>query len=72
MKLSVAQIKRVTRDTIYISIHVTFDITPSKATCRALNFKFHFFVSNVCLQKAFTLEIHREKMFSSVLVELLG
>ena len=40
MKLSVAQIKRVTRDTIYISIHVTFYITPSKATCRELNFKF--------------------------------
>ena len=66
MKLSVAQIKRVTRDTIYISIHVTFDITLSKATCRALNFKFHFFISNICLQKAFTLEINREKMFSSV------
>ena len=70
MKLSVAQIKRVTRDTIYISIHVTFDITPSKATCRALNFKFHFFISNICLQKAFTLEINREK--SSVIVEVLS
>ena len=66
MKLSVAQIKRVTRDTIYISIHVTFDITPSKATCRALNFKSHFCISNIWLQKAFTLEKIRAKHFFTI------